>query len=92
MVVSQNWQREVDTVHTSRSSNLFYVEASLARVFQSVLKTDGGMIGVMHVTLSQRLCRSQVKDRRVNATCCVRPCYPCFAVFILLAPWGIVII
>jgi hypothetical protein len=28
--------------HTSRSSGLLYVEASLARVFQSGLKTDGG--------------------------------------------------
>jgi hypothetical protein len=28
--------------HTSRSSGLLHVEASLARVFQSGLKTDGG--------------------------------------------------
>jgi hypothetical protein len=28
--------------HTSRSSGLFYVEASRASVFQSGLKTDGG--------------------------------------------------
>jgi hypothetical protein len=28
--------------HTSRSSGLIHVEASLARVFQSGLKTDGG--------------------------------------------------
>jgi hypothetical protein len=28
--------------HTSRSSGLLHMEASLARVFQSGLKTDGG--------------------------------------------------
>jgi hypothetical protein len=28
--------------HASRSSSLFYVKASLARVSQSGLKTDGG--------------------------------------------------
>jgi hypothetical protein len=28
--------------HVSRSSDLLHVEASLARVFQSDLKTDGG--------------------------------------------------
>jgi hypothetical protein len=30
--------------HATRSSCLFRVEASLARVFQSGLKTDGGMM------------------------------------------------
>jgi hypothetical protein len=38
----QNQQREVGAGHTSRSSGLFYVEASLTSVFQSGLKTDGG--------------------------------------------------
>jgi hypothetical protein len=42
-VASQNRRREVDAGHTSRSSGLFHVEASLARVFQSGLKTGGGM-------------------------------------------------
>jgi hypothetical protein len=28
--------------HTSRSSGLLHVKASLARIFQSDLKTDGG--------------------------------------------------
>jgi hypothetical protein len=41
-VVPQNRQREVGAGHASRSSSLFGVEASLARVFQSGLKTDGG--------------------------------------------------
>jgi hypothetical protein len=41
-VASQNERREVGVRHASRSSGLFHVEASLARIFQSGLKTDGG--------------------------------------------------
>jgi hypothetical protein len=39
---SQNQWREVGVGHMSRSSGLLRVEASLARVFQSGLKTGGG--------------------------------------------------
>jgi hypothetical protein len=42
LVVPQNRRREVGAGHTSRSSGLLHVEASLARVFQSGLKTGGG--------------------------------------------------
>jgi hypothetical protein len=41
-VAPQNRQREVGVGHASRSSGLLRVEASLAKVFQSGLKTDGG--------------------------------------------------
>jgi hypothetical protein len=41
-VAPQNRQREVGAGHTSRSTGLLHVEASLTRVFQSGLKTDGG--------------------------------------------------
>jgi hypothetical protein len=41
-VASQNQRWEVGTGHASRSSSLLGVEASLARVFQSGLKTGGG--------------------------------------------------
>jgi hypothetical protein len=41
-VVPQNRRMEVSAGHTSRSSGLLGGEASLARVFQSGLKTDGG--------------------------------------------------
>jgi hypothetical protein len=41
-VVPQNRRREVGVRHASRSSGLLHVEASLARVSQSVLKTGGG--------------------------------------------------
>jgi hypothetical protein len=42
-VAPQNRQREVGTGHASRFSGLLYVEASLARVSQSGLKTSGGV-------------------------------------------------
>jgi hypothetical protein len=42
-VAPQNRWREVGTGHTSRSSSFLHVEASLARVFQSGLKTGGVM-------------------------------------------------
>jgi hypothetical protein len=41
-VAPQNRRGEVDVGHTSRSSGLFRVEASLTRVSQSGLKTSGG--------------------------------------------------
>jgi hypothetical protein len=41
-VAPQNRRREVSVGHTSRSTSLLGVEASLARVFQSGLKTGGG--------------------------------------------------
>jgi hypothetical protein len=41
-VVPQNRWSEVGAGHASRSSSLFGVEASLARVSQSGLKTGGG--------------------------------------------------
>jgi hypothetical protein len=46
----------------------------------------------MHVAPSQRLRWSQVKDGWVDATGYIGPCYPCFAVFMLLGPRGIVVI
>jgi hypothetical protein len=40
--------------HASRSSNLLDVQASLARVFQSGLKTGGGtMTGGAHGTIAE---------------------------------------
>jgi hypothetical protein len=41
-VPPQNRWREVSAEHTSKSSSLLGVEASLARVSQSALKTSGG--------------------------------------------------
>jgi hypothetical protein len=42
LVALQNRWREVDAGHASRSSGLLCGEASMARVFQSSLKTSGG--------------------------------------------------
>jgi hypothetical protein len=41
-VAPQNRRREIGAGHASRSSGFLHVEASLARVSQSGLKTDGG--------------------------------------------------
>jgi hypothetical protein len=41
-VAPQNRRREIDAGHTSKSSVLLRVEASLARVFQSGLMIGGG--------------------------------------------------
>jgi hypothetical protein len=41
-VAPQNRRRDIDTGHASRSSSLLGMEASLARVSQSGLKTGGG--------------------------------------------------
>jgi hypothetical protein len=42
LVAPQNRRREVGAGHTSRSSGLLHMEASLARISQSSLKTGGG--------------------------------------------------
>jgi hypothetical protein len=47
---------------------------------------------VVHVAPSRRLRRRQAEAGRVNAKGCVGPCYPCFAVFLLLGPRGVVVI
>jgi hypothetical protein len=43
LVAPQNRWREVSVGHASRSSSLLHMEASLAMVSQSGLKTGGGM-------------------------------------------------
>jgi hypothetical protein len=44
LVVPQNRRRGVSAGHTSRSSGLLRVEASLASISQSGLKTGGGVM------------------------------------------------
>jgi hypothetical protein len=41
-IAPQNRWRQVGAGHTSRSNSLLRIKASLARVFQSGLKTGGG--------------------------------------------------
>jgi hypothetical protein len=74
--------------HTSRSSGLLHVEASQARVSQFASKLMEVRRLVVHVAPSWWLHRGQVEDGRVDATGCVGPCYPCFAVFFVLGPRG----
>jgi hypothetical protein len=53
-VAPQNRWREVGAGHASRSTGLLYVEASLARVSQSGLKTGGGaMMGGARSTITE---------------------------------------
>jgi hypothetical protein len=53
-VVPQNRWSEVGARHASKSSSLFDVEASLARVFQSGLKTgEGAMTGDARGTIAE---------------------------------------
>jgi hypothetical protein len=73
------------------SSSFLRLEASKARIFQSGLKTGGGATRMVHVTLSQRSCRVQVEDGRVDAMGRIRPFYPYFVVFIVLGPRGILV-
>jgi hypothetical protein len=47
---------------------------------------------VVRVALSRRLRWSHVEDRRIDVTGCVRPCYLCFTVFVLLVTMCIVVI
>jgi hypothetical protein len=46
---------------------------------------------VVHVASSQRTHEDEVKDEWVDATDCIRPFYPYFAVFIVLDPRGILV-
>jgi hypothetical protein len=53
-VAPQNRRREVGAGHASISSGLLRVEASLPRVSQSGLKTDGGTTaGCAHGTITE---------------------------------------
>jgi hypothetical protein len=53
-VAPQNRRREVSVGHTSRSSSLLGVEATLGRVFQSDLKTGrGATVGGARGTIAE---------------------------------------
>jgi hypothetical protein len=58
--------------HALRSSGLLHVKVSWARVFQSGIKTGGGVTAGGARTPSRRLSRG-----------CVGPCYSCFTVFLV---------
>jgi hypothetical protein len=77
--------------HASRSSGLLCLEASRARVFQSDLKTGGGVAQMVHMTSSRRSSRDQAEDGRVDTIGYIRPCCPYFFVFIVLGPSDILV-
>jgi hypothetical protein len=87
-VASQNRQREVGVGHALRSSSLLGVEASLARVFQSGLKTDEGTMAGGARGIITEVASEEAEDGRVDATGDVGLCYPCFVVFFLLCLRG----
>jgi hypothetical protein len=70
----------------SRSSGLLHLGGSWARVSQTNLKTGRGAVQIVHMASSWRSRGVEAEDRRVNATSCVGPFYPNFAVFIVLGP------
>jgi hypothetical protein len=70
--------------HVSRSSGLFHLEESRARVSQSSLKTTREKAQMVHVTSSRRSHRNEAEDGWVDATGCVRLFYPNFVIFIVL--------
>jgi hypothetical protein len=62
-VAAQNqWEDEDDVGHVSRSSGVLCLEASLARVFQSSIKTDGGAARMVHVASSRMSREDEAKD------------------------------
>jgi hypothetical protein len=62
-VAPQNQREDEDGAgHTSRSSSLLRMEASRARVFQFASKLAEARHQVVHVALSCRLHRDQVKN------------------------------
>jgi hypothetical protein len=81
--------------HALRSSGLLRLEASRARVFQYGLKTGGGAMRVVHVTLLRMLRRSDAKDGWFDGVGCgaaqVGPNYPYFIIVFFLAHRGILV-
>jgi hypothetical protein len=47
---------------------------------------------MVHMVSSRRLHQAQIEDGRVDAMGCVRLCYPCFVIFIVLDHKGILFI
>jgi hypothetical protein len=75
-----------------RSSGLVRMKVSLARVFQSGLKTGGSVTTGSACGTIAEVASEEVEDGRVDVTGCVGPCYPTFTVFNVLGPRSIVVI
>jgi hypothetical protein len=46
---------------------------------------------VVHVVSSQMSCKDEVEDGQIDATGCIEPFYPYFAIFIVLDPIDILV-
>jgi hypothetical protein len=91
-VASQNRQEDgVDAGHASRSSGLFHMGASRVSVFQFASKLAEARRWVVNVTPSRMLRQVEAEDRQVDATGCIGPCYPYFAIFYVLGHRGILV-
>jgi hypothetical protein len=89
LIAPQNrWEDEDDMGHTSRSNILLHLEASLARISQSSLKTGGGVVWMVQVASSWRSRRDEAEDGWVDATGYIGLFYPNFVVFIVLGHKG----
>jgi hypothetical protein len=76
-VVPQNRSEDEDGIgYASRSSGLFQLEASRARVSQFGLKTGRGIAWMVHVTSSRRLRGDEVEDEWVDAMGYILLFYP----------------
>jgi hypothetical protein len=84
-VAPQNRWKGDSVRHASRSSGLLHMEASWVRVFQSDLKTDGGVAWMVHVESSWRLRRGHVEDGRVDAMGYIRPSTLALVFFLYLS-------
>jgi hypothetical protein len=90
-VAPQNQWEEDGMGHASRSSGLLHREASRARIFQFDSKLVEERWWVVHVASSWKSREDEVKDGWVDVTGCIRLVYPNFAIFIVLAPRGILV-
>jgi hypothetical protein len=88
-VVPQNrWEDEDNMRHASRSSGLLLLKASRASVFQSGLKTGGGVTWMVHVASSQMSRGDEAEDECVDATDYIGLFYPYFSIFVVLGHKG----
>jgi hypothetical protein len=92
-VASQNRREDVTAWDTRRDLAVYFTWKQVWVGFSNLaLRLTETRRWVVHVALSRRLRRSQIKDGRVDATGYIRLYYPCFIVFFLLDPKGIIVI
>jgi hypothetical protein len=92
-VAPQNRREDEDDMgHASRSSGLLHLEASRARVFQSSLRTSGGVTQMMHMASLRRSHGDEAEDDHVGVTGCIRLFNPNYVIFVVLDHKGSLVI